>query len=156
MRRRSLSVGRGTRSRSPSVGRGDAEGVVRAPELLSQCISILGSIIAEDCRYKVASPRPSRPPNTLQFVSLDVARFLLYTHRHDPRVVSQIGFALLPAFLSFGPEMHTRLLQFFDEGVLGNLLADLRVLQGTRQLTSPLAAGAIFGFDGGEMLELSI
>ncbi|KAI0748219.1 hypothetical protein C8Q80DRAFT_1104066 [Daedaleopsis nitida] len=138
MRRRSLSVGR-SRSRSPSVGRGDSEGALRAPELLSQCISILASIIAEDCRYKVSAPRPSRPPNSLQFVVLDVARFVLHTHRHDPRVISQIGFALLPAFLTFSPEMHTRLLAFFDEGVLGNLLADLRGLQGTRQLPSPSA-----------------
>lgn len=137
MRRRSLSVGR-SRSRSPS---GDSEGVVRAPELLSQCISILASIITEDCRFKVASPRPSRPPNSLQFVVLDVARFLLHTHRHDPRVISQIGFALLPAFLTFSPEMHTRLLGFFDDSVLGSLLADLRSLQGTRQLSSP-SAGA--------------
>ena len=87
----------------------------------------------------MASPRPSRPTYSLQLISLAVAKFLLYTHRHDPRVVSQIGFALLPAFLTFTPEMHTRLLQFFDDVVLGNLLADLRDLQGVRQLTSPSA-----------------
>ncbi|TFK89146.1 hypothetical protein K466DRAFT_545801 [Polyporus arcularius HHB13444] len=137
MRRRSGSVGR-SRSRSPSVGRGDSEGAVRAPQLLSQCISILGSIIAEDCRYKVAA-RPSRPPNSLQFIVLDVARFLLHTHRHDPTVIAQIGFILLPAFLTFSPEMHTRLLAFFEDGVIGNTLADLRALQGTRQLSSPSA-----------------
>ena len=141
-RRRSLSVGRGSRSRSPSAVRGEAEGAVHAPQLLSQCISILASIIAEDCRYKISAPRPSRPPNSLQFISLDIAKFLLHTHRHDPRVISQVGFALLPAFLTFGPEMHTRLLGFFDDGVLGNLLADLRDLQGIHQLTSP-AAGTI-------------
>ncbi|KAH9946036.1 uncharacterized protein BXZ73DRAFT_86240 [Epithele typhae] len=140
-RRRSLSVGRNSRSRSPSADPGDSE-AVRAPELLSQCISILASIIAEDCRYKISSPRPSLPPNALQFISLDVARFLLYTHRHDPRVVMQIGFALLPAFLTFGLEMQTRLLAFIDEGIVGTLLADLRNLQGTRQLTSPPADGA--------------
>lgn len=115
--------------------------MVRAPQLLSQCISILASVIAEDCRFKVSAPRPSRPPNTLQFVVLDIVRFLLNAHRHDPRIVSQIGFALLPAFLTFGREMHTLLLAFFDEGVLGNMLADLRSLQGTRQLSSP-SAGA--------------
>ncbi|TBU65728.1 hypothetical protein BD310DRAFT_803111 [Dichomitus squalens] len=138
-RRRSLSVGRGPRSRSPSVGRGESDGAVRAPQLLSQCISILASVIAEDCRFKITAPRPSRPPNSLQFAVLDVARFLLHTHRHDPRVISQIGFALLPAFMTFSPEMHTRLLGFLDDGVLGNLLADLRSYQGTRQLPSPSA-----------------
>ncbi|KAI0324520.1 hypothetical protein GY45DRAFT_1288775 [Cubamyces sp. BRFM 1775] len=136
MRRRSLSVGRGSRSRSPSVGRESEASAVRAPQLLSQCISILASVIAEDCRFKISSPRPSRPPNSLQAVTLDVAQFLLHAHRHDPRVVSQIGFALLPAFLTFSPEMHTRLLAFFDDGVVGNILADLRSLQGTHQLTS--------------------
>ncbi|KAI9070388.1 hypothetical protein FKP32DRAFT_1586228 [Trametes sanguinea] len=136
MRRRSLSVGRGSRSRSPSVGRESEPGVVRAPQLLSQCITILASVISEDCRFKTSAPRPSRPPYSLQAVTLDVAQFLLHAHRHDPRVVSQIGFALLPAFLSFSSEMHTRLLAFFDDGVLGNILADLRSLQGTRQLKS--------------------
>ncbi|KAI0831397.1 hypothetical protein BC628DRAFT_1312212 [Trametes gibbosa] len=139
MRRRSLSVGRASRSRSPSVGRESEPGVVRAPQLLSQCISLLASVITEDCRFKTSSPRPSRPPNSLQAITLDVAQFLLHAHRHDPRVISQIGFALLPAFLTFSPEMHTRLLSFFDDGVLGNILADLRSLQGTRQLTSPSA-----------------
>ena len=148
MRRRSLSVGR-SRSRSPSVSGGDSDGAVRAPQLLSQCISILASIITEDCRFKVSSPRPSRPPNTLQFVVLDVARFLLHTHRHDPRVISQIGFALLPAFLTFSPEMHTLLLAFFDDGVLGNMLADLRSLQGTRQLSSPSAGAKLRSVMGG-------
>lgn len=141
MRRRSLSVGRNSRSRSPSIGFSDSEGVVRAPQLLSQCISILASVIAEDCRFKIAAPRPSRPPNSLQFAVLDVARFLLHTHRHDPRIISQIGSALLPAFLTFSPEMHTRLLGFFDDSVVGNLLADLRSFQGTRQIPSP-SAGA--------------
>ena len=108
----------------------------------SSCwISILASVIAEDCRFKIAAPRPSRPPNSLQFAVLDVAKFLLHTHRHDPRVISQIGFTLLPAFTTFTPEMHTRLLAFFDDSVLGNLLADLRSFQGTRQLPSP-SAGA--------------
>ncbi|KAH9856975.1 hypothetical protein C2E23DRAFT_892456 [Lenzites betulinus] len=139
MRRRSLSVTRGSRSRSPSVGRESEPGAVRAPQLLSQCISLLASVISEDCRFKTSSPRPSRPPNSLQAITLDVAQFLLHAHRHDPRVISQIGFALLPAFLTFSPEMHTRLLSFFDDGVLGNILADLRSLQGTRQITSPSA-----------------
>ncbi|KAI0780831.1 hypothetical protein BD413DRAFT_500442 [Trametes elegans] len=139
MRRRSLSVGRGSRSRSPSVGRESESGSVRAPQLLSQCISILASIITDDCRFKTSHPRPFRPPNSLQAVTLDVAQFLLHAHRHDPRVISQIGFALLPAFLTFSPEMHTRLLAFFDDGVLGNILADLRSQQGTRQLTAPSA-----------------
>jgi hypothetical protein len=92
-------------------------------------------VVAEDCRFKIASPRPSRPPNALQALTLDIAQFLLHTHRHDPKIVSQIGFALIPAFGTFVAGMHTRLLTFF-EGVIRASLEELKQLQGANEIIS--------------------
>ncbi|KAI0928528.1 hypothetical protein AcW1_005746 [Taiwanofungus camphoratus] len=121
--------GRRSRSRSISMTT-ESQGVVRAPHLLSQCIAVLSSVISEDCRFRTSSSRPSRPPNSLQAVTLDVAQFLVHTHRHDPHLLSQIASAVFPAFYTFSTIMHTRLLTFFDEGVIGSALEDLRRLQG--------------------------
>lgn len=101
-----------------------------APDLLAHSISILASIVAEDCRFQVTTPRPSRPPNALQSVVLDAAGYLLHMNRHNPKVVSQIGFALLPAFYTFRPEMHLKLLTFFDTMVMRPMLESLREAQG--------------------------
>ncbi|KAJ7685226.1 hypothetical protein DFH06DRAFT_1157872 [Mycena polygramma] len=109
----------GRRSRSPSPAPPG-----QSPELLSQCISILASIIMEDARFQCQSPRPSRPPNSLQALILDIAQFLLHTHQHDPKVISEIGLALIPAFSTFRPEMFVRLLAWF-EGVIRRILEDL-------------------------------
>ncbi|PBK96908.1 hypothetical protein ARMGADRAFT_1010439 [Armillaria gallica] len=120
----------GKRSRSPSPASASVGGLVHSTELLSQCISILSSVVSEDCRYKISSPRPSRPPNALQALTLTVAQFLLHVHRRNPKVVSQIGFALIPAFYTFPPEMYARLLAFFEECIIRGILDDLREVQG--------------------------
>lgn len=117
------------RSQSPSPLRGRV-GKLTAPDLLAHSISILASIVAEDCRFQVTAPRPSRPPNALQSVALDAAGYLLHMNRHNPKVASQIGFALLPAFYTFRPEMHTKLLTFFDTMVIRPMLESLREAQG--------------------------
>ena len=117
------------RSRSTSPLRGRV-GKVPAPELLAHSISVLASIVAEDCRFQVKAPRPSRPPNALQSVALDAAGYLSYMNRHNPKVVSQIGFALLPAFYTFRPEMHLKLLTFFDTMIMRPMLESLREAQG--------------------------
>ncbi|KAF9264659.1 hypothetical protein L218DRAFT_195329 [Marasmius fiardii PR-910] len=117
----------GRRSRSPSPASGKRDG---APGLLAKCVSILSSVVLEDCRFKVASPRPTRPPNALQAITLEVAQFLLYTHRHNTRIVSEVGFALIPAFATFPYEVCGRLLAFFEECVVRNALAELRSIQG--------------------------
>jgi len=98
---------------------------VQVPELLSSCVSILGTIVVEDCRYRVASPRPSRPPNTLQILTLNIAQFLLHTHQHNPHVISQVTFAMLPAFYTFHPQMYGRLLTFFEASVVRTVLQNL-------------------------------
>ncbi|KZT67735.1 hypothetical protein DAEQUDRAFT_712938 [Daedalea quercina L-15889] len=110
--------------------------------LLSQCIATLASVIAEDCRFQVASPRPSRPPNALQSISLDVAQFLIHSHQHDPGVLSQVAFAVIPAFHTFDPVMHVRLLAFFDEGLIGPIIDDLNRL---RSSYNDMSTGTPFG-----------
>ncbi|PFH54331.1 hypothetical protein AMATHDRAFT_38260 [Amanita thiersii Skay4041] len=117
------------RSRSPSPARWPH---VQAPELLTQCVHVIASVVQEDCRYKVAAPRPLRPPNALHAICLDIAQFLLHAHRHLPRVVSQIGFAIIPAFSTFPREMQGRLLKFFEECIIRGLLQELSVSQGGR------------------------
>ncbi|CAK5277405.1 unnamed protein product [Mycena citricolor] len=123
--RNSLQPGR--RSRSPSPAHPNAP-----PHLLEQCVSVLASIILEDCRFRMHLPRPSRPPNSLQAMVLDVGQFLIHTHRHDSKIVADLSLALIPAFSSFPSEMHIRLLSFFEEGIFRHLLDDLQRARGMR------------------------
>ncbi|KAL0071388.1 hypothetical protein AAF712_001245 [Marasmius tenuissimus] len=127
------------RSRSPSPGFGKRN---KAEGLLPQCISILSSVVLEDCRYKVASPRPSRPPNALQSLTLEVSQFLLHTHRHSPKIVSEIALALIPAFSTFPYEYCGRLLAFFEECVVRSVLGELRSVQGLSNNSSDVEPSA--------------
>jgi len=127
--RRSSRSRSGRRSRSPSPLRGRVTRTP-APDLLAHSVAILASIVSEDCRFHITAPRPSRPPNALQSVVLDAAGYLLHMNRRNPRVVSQIGFALLPAFYTFRPEMNVKLLAFFDIMVMRPMLELLREAQG--------------------------
>lgn len=133
----------GSRSRSRSASP-QREVYVKPPELLAQCISVITTVISNDCRYQVSVPRLKRPPNALQAITLDVAQFLLHAHWHSPKVISQIGFAVIQAFQTFRPAMHTRLLTFFDECVVGGILEQLGQVQGMPFLdpTSPTAGQA--------------
>ncbi|KAG0707721.1 hypothetical protein DFH29DRAFT_594919 [Suillus ampliporus] len=124
MRRSSIS---GRRSRSPSPS---SKGHSQAASLLSTCISILYSVISEDCRFQISSPRPSKPPNALQSVCLDIAQFLAHVHCNEPSVISRIAFAVLPAFGTFRSEMHSRLLSFFDNVILRGVFEDLTRIRG--------------------------
>ncbi|KIP09568.1 hypothetical protein PHLGIDRAFT_67270 [Phlebiopsis gigantea 11061_1 CR5-6] len=135
-RKRRLSSQGRSRSRSSSPNRYQGE-PTQAPELLSQCLSILSSVVLEDCRFKVYAPSLFKPPHALQGMTLDVAQILIHLHRQEPRILSQIGFAVVPAFQTFPPSMHLRLLSFFDDGVLGGMLEGLQKLQGIEQLPSP-------------------
>ncbi len=101
---------------------------IESTELLSQCIFVLQSIVSEDCRYSLSPPRPSRPPNSLQAVSLDIALLLVHMHAKSDTVISQVGFALLPAFTTFKTEMYPRLILFF-EGILRDMLHEERHLR---------------------------
>ncbi|KAL4074405.1 hypothetical protein V8B97DRAFT_1868478 [Scleroderma yunnanense] len=113
----------GKHSRSPSPTR---EKHLSVPDLLSECISVFVSIISEDCRFQTSSPRPSRPSNSLQWVSLDIAQLLVHLNRQEPSVISRITSAMIPALNTFPPEMYPRLLAFFDNVILRGVLEDLR------------------------------
>ncbi|KAF8654221.1 hypothetical protein AX16_003745 [Volvariella volvacea WC 439] len=117
----------GKRSRSPSPA---FSNYLHAPKLLSVCISVLASIVLEDCRYKVTSPRPTRPPNALQLLTLEIAQYLAYTQQHDPKILAEIGFAILPAFTTFPSDIHFRLLAFFESGIIRRAIESLGQLQG--------------------------
>ncbi|KAI0079929.1 hypothetical protein K474DRAFT_1638767 [Panus rudis PR-1116 ss-1] len=131
LRRRSMQGG-SSRSRSPSPTGRKLES--KPPELLSECLSVVASIVSEDCKYHVSAPRPSKPPNALQAVILDVALILIHIHRRDPRTISRIAFAIIPAFYTFPPAMHVRLLSFFEEGVLGEMLHQLATFRGQKSV----------------------
>jgi hypothetical protein len=77
----------------------------------------------------------------LQAVVLDVALFLIHTQRHDPKIISQIAFALIPAFSTFHIEMQPRLLAFFEEGIIRDVLEDLSRIQGAGQIEASSAGG---------------
>ncbi|KAI6036559.1 hypothetical protein BKA83DRAFT_85522 [Pisolithus microcarpus] len=113
----------GKRSKSSSPVRGKH---FSAPELLAQCISVLASVISDDCRFQSSRPTPSRPVNALQWVSLDVAQLLIHCNLREPAVISQVAFAVIPAFSTFPPQMYPRLLAFFDNVILRGVLEDLR------------------------------
>lgn len=106
---------------------------------------MISSVIEEDCRFQVRHPRPVRPPHALQAVTLDVAQLVLYTRRYDPRSIAQVGFAVLPAFRVFKPALHTRILTFFDEGVIGWMLSYLDKLLG-RTVSQNITNGASYVF----------
>ncbi|KAF9533011.1 hypothetical protein CPB83DRAFT_806739 [Crepidotus variabilis] len=148
--RQSFRAG-GKRSRSSSPQKNQIE----VPQLLSVCISILASVVSEDCRYRVASPRPSRPPNMLQALTLNIAQFLAHTHRHDPEVIAQISFAMIPAFSAFEPQMHIRLITFFDISIIRGALFSLKLLQGQSILQTP-PASALDPFESQEPPVVSI
>lgn len=99
-------------------------------ELLHECIEILRTVISEDARFKNLAFRPTRPPYGLQTVVLDIAHILVTTYRHDPSTLSHIGLALIPAFYSFNPVLHTRLFRFFEGGIIRYMLDELHIWRG--------------------------
>jgi len=117
----------GTKSRSPSPS---SRTQVYVSELLTLCISVLASVVAEDCRFRINFPRPFSPSNALQAITLNVAQVLLLINAHNFHIVSQIAHALIPAFSSFDRAMYPRIISFFNQGIIRNSLLSLRKLQG--------------------------
>ncbi|KAH9001155.1 hypothetical protein EDB92DRAFT_2050849 [Lactarius akahatsu] len=132
---------------------------IESTELLSQCIFVLQSIVSEDCRYSLSPPRPSRPPNSLQALSLDIALLLVHMHAKSDTVISQVGFALLPAFTTFKAEMYPRLILFF-EGILRDMLHEemhLRSLvTGSAEISSDQGYSSELQADGDPQAIVSI
>lgn len=119
----------GIKSRSPSPS---SRTQLYVSELLTLCISVLASVVAEDCRFRINSPRPFSPPNALQAITLNVAQVLLLINAHNFHIVSQIGHALIPAFSSFDRAMYPRIISFFNQGIIRNSLSSLRKIQGVK------------------------
>lgn len=98
-------------------------------DLRSRCIAVLADIIAEDCRYKVLSPRPATPPYALQAICLDVALALIEAEP-QPQTMAAVGFAVLPAFDTFAAGLYPRLVAFFEDGLVRRMLERLVEAQG--------------------------
>lgn len=92
-------------------------------------------MVSEDCRFRTSNARLKRPPHGLQSTCLDIARILIQMHRHDAKIRSLIGFAVIPAFATFDPALHTKLLAFFEDGILRGMLEDLQSFQGLKPQT---------------------
>ncbi|KAI5122947.1 hypothetical protein M0805_006828 [Coniferiporia weirii] len=116
--RRSSFQSNGRRSRSFSPSRQKKS----SSDLLARCITILGSIVLEDCRFQFSSIRLARPPNALQALTLDVSQLLIYLYRGNPKILYDIGLAIIPAFSSFPESTHGRLLGFFEDALLRTML----------------------------------
>ncbi|KZV90247.1 hypothetical protein EXIGLDRAFT_720571 [Exidia glandulosa HHB12029] len=93
---------------------------------LTQCISVLASLVAEDCRMPPPRASVRRPPYTLHAHTLDFASALAETQLHDPLALSDIGFAMIPAFATFPTPLLLRLLRFFHYELLHPMLDRLR------------------------------
>ncbi|KAG8954643.1 hypothetical protein FRC04_011076 [Tulasnella sp. 424] len=125
------------RRRRPSLRRSQSK-ERRGPkndDIVDECLDLLEELISEDCRYRVKKVQLSRPPNTLQSVCLDFAQCLLTNQRRNPKIMADIGFAVIPAFTTFPREMHARLLRFFEESVLRGMLDDLSIARGSKTLS---------------------
>lgn len=99
--------------------------------LLDELLSILAEIVTEDCRFKVTRIRLTCPPHVLQGVVLEVASVLARLHRRKPAVLSRIGFAMLPAFSTFSPYLHSRIMRFFDYDLLRVMLVQFARTRGS-------------------------
>lgn len=126
---------------SPSRSRSGSPTQPKSPELLLECIDILSSIVLEDARYKVSSARLYRPTFALQAVCLDIAQILIDINRDDAKLLSLIGFAMIPALNTFSPSLHERLLVFFERNLVRRVLEDL---EGLRGLDNPLLKGTVY------------
>ncbi|KZO98231.1 hypothetical protein CALVIDRAFT_36906 [Calocera viscosa TUFC12733] len=134
-RRRRSTLGNSERPSTASMNKDKADdGIV----LFHQCVSLLSELIANDCRFMVSHFRPSRPPNTLQSLCIDVAQCLLVSQKGNASAkgVYEVGLAMVPAFESFPSSMRGRLCGFF-EGVVRGCLSELKLVLGGAKKTSP-------------------
>ncbi|KAF8311639.1 hypothetical protein DL93DRAFT_2168963 [Clavulina sp. PMI_390] len=98
-------------------------------DLRSSCIAVLAEVVAEDCRYKILSPRLLTPPYALQAVCLDVAVALLEDPPR-PHTIAGVAHALIPAFGTFHPALYPRLIACFEIGIVRPMLLRLSAVLG--------------------------
>ncbi|EJU01782.1 hypothetical protein DACRYDRAFT_116231 [Dacryopinax primogenitus] len=125
-RRRRSTIGNSNRPSAGSVNKGKSDDGL---QLFHQCVSLLGELISNDCRFTVTHFRPGRPPNTLQSLCIDVCQCLLVSQKGaaSAKGAYEVGLAMMPAFESFPESMRGRLCGFF-EGVICGCLSDLKLV----------------------------
>jgi hypothetical protein len=93
--------------------------------VFDQLLSALVDLIQDDSYFQINAFRPSRPPNSLQASLLRLAQYLVHKYGDSSSNLTQIGMAMLPAFYSFPPSIHDRLMLFFNS-VLERIIEHLR------------------------------
>jgi len=144
--RRSRRISKGAADHSPSAS--PTRGQVKISELLTSCLSVLASIVAEDCRYQIRVPRPSCPAFALQALVMSVAQYLVYCHRHIPSIVAQVAGAMIPAFATFPQQMYPRLLSFFESSIIQVILDPLSMALPEKRVDTHTSAGENFNSCG--------
>lgn len=83
----------------------------------------LADIIINDCRYQIATPKPSRPPYALHSISIDIAILLVQQDIRNFTWLYEIGLIMLPAFEVFpqGP-LIGKLLVLYIDWIIPNLI----------------------------------
>ncbi|KAH7103835.1 hypothetical protein BKA62DRAFT_694808 [Auriculariales sp. MPI-PUGE-AT-0066] len=119
---------------SPLARMRSREDRARRPEgprgsLLSQCITVLASLVADDCRVMSVPPTPKHPPYTLQAYTLDFATGIARTQANNPSALIDIGLALLPAFTTFPSVLLRRILSVYEYDLLRPTLERLRAIR---------------------------
>lgn len=90
--------------------------------MFERILSTLDDLVLNDCRYKSSSPKPSRPPYTLQSVIVDIA-IVLVDLCDDPFYLYAVGITMLPGFDSFGDLMLLcKLLGFYMDKLIPKLI----------------------------------
>ncbi|CAG8457974.1 9817_t:CDS:10 [Paraglomus occultum] len=107
------------RSRSPSPTRFGG----KASTVLDRILDILSDIIYNDCRYKNLSPRPFRPPYTLQLEVIDVAILLIDQNPYSPKWLYELGTTMMAGFVYFSEGMLSKLLTFYATSLIPQLMA---------------------------------
>jgi hypothetical protein len=93
--------------------------------VFDQLLSALVDLIQDDSYFQINAFRPSRPPNSLQASLLRLAQYLVHKYGDSSSNLTQIGMAMLPAFYSFPPSIHDRLMLFFNS-ILERIIEHLR------------------------------
>jgi hypothetical protein len=91
--------------------------------ILERILEVLYDIVQNDCRYKVTTPRPSRPSNALQSIVLDVAHLLVNQNPYSPGWLYELGMAMIPGFNIFNDVLRAKLLTFYADSLIPQLIA---------------------------------
>ncbi|RIA95682.1 hypothetical protein C1645_872613 [Glomus cerebriforme] len=112
-----------SRSPSPSRSKRDMSNRTKSSGILERILEVLYDIVQNDCRYKIITPRPSRPPNALQSIVLDVAHLLVKQNPYSPGWLYELGMAMIPGFNIFNDILRAKLLIFYADSLIPQLIA---------------------------------